>query len=207
LNVINEYQIPTDLLKVDAVIKKKTRAFIDHPLASIFRGHNLFNYTNPYDPALSVNDFYKAYACAFLYKVQNDVAIDDITISFIVSKHPEAVFAHLKEERNCKVTETSEGISIIEGDIIPMQIIEVSRINEKDNPFLSGFNTGLDAQKLESIVHKVLERPHPNIDVDTYLETILRANPDSVQELLHKGNSEVERLVKKFGLAGYEKNE
>jgi hypothetical protein len=63
----SEYQLTSELLKIDCVvIKKEKNLVIKKNIATIFKEWNIIEYKS-LDDYVSVNDFYKVYGYACLY--------------------------------------------------------------------------------------------------------------------------------------------
>ena len=71
-------------------------------IGRIFRKHNIIEYKSP-DDYLSIDDFYKVYVYACVYKADaravNMIQIQDLTISLVCSKYPRKLMNHLNLER------------------------------------------------------------------------------------------------------------
>ena len=105
-----EHQLTAEPLKIDVVlIKKKQDIVIENPIAFIFCKFNIFEYKSPTD-YVSIDDFYKVYGYACLYKSLNSVDIKDITISFVETKYPKALIKHLEDVKGYNVVERVSGI-------------------------------------------------------------------------------------------------
>ncbi|GMO41622.1 MAG: hypothetical protein Ta2B_21530 [Termitinemataceae bacterium] len=73
--------------------------------------------------ALSINNFYKAFAYLYLYKSFENIDITDMTLTFSVSHYPREVINHLQNVRKLNVTKKYNGIYYVTGDLIPIQFI------------------------------------------------------------------------------------
>ncbi|MDR0963527.1 MAG: hypothetical protein LBM60_02795 [Clostridium sp.] len=103
LEYIDEKSITKKPLQIDLlVIKKPSNIKIENAIGKIFRAINIVEYKSPTD-YLSIDDFYKVSAYAYLLKADADtedgIPFDDLTISLVSSKAPNLVFEHLKEEQ------------------------------------------------------------------------------------------------------------
>jgi len=88
LEFVDEYTLSEQALKVDViVIKKKPGQKIDKNIGVIFKAHNLFEYKSETD-YLSIWDYNKIIAYAFLYSAFNQVPVSEITLSFAVTTYP-----------------------------------------------------------------------------------------------------------------------
>jgi len=115
LQFISEFPLNTQPLKIDVVIIKKSRdVIIEKNIASIFRKENIVEYKSPLD-YVSVDDFYKVYGYACFYMALNKVDIKDLTLTFVESRYPRELLAHLREVRGYIVEEKMPGIYIVSG--------------------------------------------------------------------------------------------
>jgi peptidyl-tRNA hydrolase len=184
----SEYQLTSEPLKIDCVVIKKTKnAEIKKNIAAIFREWNLLEYKSP-DDYISITDFYKVYGYACLYSSFNKAAITSLTISFVVSHHPEKLLEHLKDIRSYTVAEISPGIYNISGDIIPIQVINCRQIPESENLWLKCLSNRLDAGSIDKIT-VLAHRQDKMEQLKAYLYVIAQANPDALQEAIKMSNS------------------
>jgi hypothetical protein len=57
-------------------------------------------------------------------------------LSFIESRYPQKLLGHLKNVRGFAVEETGPGIYTVSGDILPIQVIDSSRLPTEENLWL-----------------------------------------------------------------------
>jgi hypothetical protein len=149
-----EYQLTTEPLRIDAVIiKKPPEITIDKNFARIFREFNLVEYKGPHD-YLSVNDFYKVYGYACLYTSLNKIPVTSLTLTFVLNRYSRELFSHLTEVRGYKAAEEYPGIHRVQGDILPIQIIESKKLPPADNLWLRGLTDDLDLESTRNILEK-----------------------------------------------------
>ncbi len=101
-NYENKQQFGTKPKEIDIlVIKKQKNVPIKKNIGRIFRKHNIIEYKSPTD-YVSIDDFYKGCAYALFYKsdtaTQNEISIEDITLTFVCVKYPKTLMKHLKNE-------------------------------------------------------------------------------------------------------------
>ena len=116
----NEHSLGTKPKQIDVlIIKKNDNAPIQKNIGRIFRKHNIIEYKSPTD-YLSVDDFYLVYAYACLYKSDtnhvNEIAVEEITITFVCSHYPRELINHLKDVRKYQIEYREEGIYYVRGD-------------------------------------------------------------------------------------------
>ena len=129
-----EYNLSKEPLKMDLlVIKKRTDAVIENPIAEIFREYNIVEYKSPED-GLNIDDLYKTigYACLYkgLTKKTGIVSADEITVSVFRDKKPLKLLREL-EKSGKAVEKSAPGVYHVGGIIeFPLQIIVVSELEE-----------------------------------------------------------------------------
>ena len=109
-----------------------------------------------------------------------NVPITSLTISFVESHYPRVLDTHLRKIRNYKVEEKSPGIYTVSGDILPIQIIDSSKLSVEENLWLKGLNR-FKVPEAWRIVTKVSLQGDP-AKIGAYLDAIVRANIDVLQE-------------------------
>ena len=105
----SEYQLTSEPLRIDCVVIKKIKgAVLKKNIAAIFREVNLLEYKSPED-YVSVADFYKVYGYACLYASFEETPVVDMTISFVESRYPRNLLAHLKKVRGVSCCRKNAG--------------------------------------------------------------------------------------------------
>jgi hypothetical protein len=178
-----EHPLASKPLKIDCIVIKKVKdVAINKNIAAIFRGWNLLEYKSPGD-YVSVDDFYKVYAYACLYKSFEKVPVTGLTVSFVESHYPMKLLEHLEKERGYKIAETSPGIYTVSGDIFPIQAIDSRKLPLEENIWLKSLSDELDLNAFKKVNGEIarLEKGAP---IGAYKEAILRANFESIQEAI-----------------------
>ncbi|MDR2376497.1 MAG: hypothetical protein LBD96_08680, partial [Treponema sp.] len=182
LEFIPEFQLTSEPLRIDlAVIRKLKDVPIEKNIAAIFRSDNLVEYKSP-DDHLSVEDFYKMYGCACLYASMKKLAIREITMSFVVSRKPVKLLKHLQEARKYRIRVESPGICQVEGDIVPIQIIDRRELAVEENLWLKGLGKDLEAAAMAAILKGSSEKLG-EMEIKAYLDVILRRNVEIFMEV------------------------
>jgi hypothetical protein len=171
----SEHQLVSGPLEIDLLVIKKRRGVpIRKAVAEIFRGHNIIEYKNPED-SFSVDDFYKVYAYACLYKTLEKVGIDDLTLSFVLTGYPRELTRHLEQVRGYTVRERHPGVYDVRGDILPIQIIESKRLEGDENFWLRNLSAKLSAERLNDIL-QVYQDKGAEYNLNAYMFAVLKAN-------------------------------
>jgi hypothetical protein len=156
-----QFEIPLNRepLIIDAIIIKKLKDVVIHKhIAKIFRTYNIVEFKSSSD-WLSVKDFYTVYAYACLFStVTAGASITDISVTFIENRHPRDFIRHLEEVRGYRVSEVHDGIYLVKGDILPIQILESKRLDETEYVWLGNLRDNLDAADIRTLVPQAESR-------------------------------------------------
>jgi len=113
----------------------------------------LLEYKSPGD-YLAVNDYLKVYAYANLYvAITPGVDFAELSLTFIENRHPRKLLQYLTGTRGYKAEETSPGIYMVNGDYLPIQIIESGKLSKRENLWLKSLVKDLPVVNLESILY------------------------------------------------------
>jgi hypothetical protein len=163
LEIHSEFPLTSEPLRIDCVVVKKNKGtVIKKNIATIFRECNLIEYKSPGD-YVSVADFYKVYGYVCLYASFERVPINDMTISFVESCYPRKLLEHLQKKRGYAVAETSTGIYTVNGDILPIQVIDSRRLSADENLWLKSLSDKLDHVEVEQISTEISRKARPHI--------------------------------------------
>ncbi|MCL2008315.1 MAG: hypothetical protein FWG77_09545 [Treponema sp.] len=201
LVVSGETQVTTEPLKIDCIIIKKVKnAVLTKKIFAIFRDVNIIEYKSP-DDYISVEDFYKVYAYTCLYIYLEKVSVTNLTISFINSRHPRELFAHLQEIRGYKVEEKSPGIYIINGDLFPIQVINNRKLPLEENFWLRSFDNRQSADDVNRFLNDK-EKQEKAKRYGAFLDIYMRANIESFKEVHKMSGSTLtlEQFLEDIGL-------
>ena len=107
LEMHEEYLLSKKPLQMDILIIKKLRDVqIKKTIGRIFRKHNIIEYKSPEDD-LDIDDFYKTYAYACLYKSDTEtvdlIPADELTITFVCYHYPRNMLRKLEQDRKMEV--------------------------------------------------------------------------------------------------------
>ena len=163
------------------IIRKTSDVIIKKNIASIFRKVNIVEYKSP-DGFVSVDDFYKVYAYACLYISQKKVSITDLTLTFVESRHPRKLLAHLQKTRGYTVEEKQPGVYSISGDILPIQIIDSRKLSLEENTLLKGLRSNLEESELQRVITEI-QRRGKGSKTKAYFDIVFRANTELLKEV------------------------
>ncbi|GHU02798.1 hypothetical protein FACS1894147_05510 [Spirochaetia bacterium] len=204
LQFISEYQLTTEPLRIDVlIIKKPPDVVIEKNIAAIFRAVNIVEYKSPGD-YVSVDDFYKVYGYACLYASLNKAAITDLTLTFVESRYPRELLAHLRDVRGYEVAENQPGIytvigPAVRGDILPVQVIDSRKLSAEENIWLKDLSNKLDVPEIRRIAEAIQRQGKA---ARAYLDAIFRANLATMEEAYKMSDTTLtmERVLENIGL-------
>jgi len=180
-----EHPLSTGPLRIDIlVVKKRPDAVVKRQIAEIFRQENIIEYKSPSD-SLSVNEFYRAFARAHLYKAHDDVDIAGLTLSFVVASHPRELFRHMRETLGYAIEERHPGVFVITGAIIPIQIIDTRKLSEDENLWFRNLNRNLSEKSL-LWVYGMKQKHGEQLDLNAWLYAVFTANQKKLEEVMNK---------------------
>ena len=198
----NEHQLSKEALKMDVlIIKKEKEVRIDKNFGHIFRTHNIFEYKSETD-TLTVADYNKVLGYALLYAAFEQVSIEDITISFALTRHPRDLLKYLETVRKLTVEDMGNGLSYITGDIIPIQLLERSRLSQEDNVFLRNLSSHLSTRDILNTLSAYRDR-NPLNEKNVYLNRIIEANTVIFEEVINMGTTAMEIFLEEAEKNGW----
>ena len=190
----DEHQLSKEALKMDVlIIKKIADKKIEKNIGQIFKNHNIFEYKSETDN-LSIWDYNKVTGYAMIYSAFEEIPIEDITISFVVTPKPIKLFDHLVNDRGFEVKEVNNGIYYVKDDTFKMQIIESKRLSADENVFLKNLRSSLTKMDMQEVFeayrkYGLLEK------VNIYLDRVLDANLPILEEVLAMSSAAVRDVI------------
>lgn len=183
----NEHQLGTRPKAIDVlIIKKKKNIPVKKNIGRIFRKYNIIEYKGPQD-YISVDDFYKVYAYACLYKSDtaksNSISIKEITVSFVSRKYPGKLFRYLETVHKYQIEKSENGIYILHGDVLPIQIIVTKELSEQENLWLHSLTDDIKSAKEAEELVRVYEKHRKNTLYEAVMDVIVRANYEKFKEV------------------------
>lgn len=187
----NEHQLGTKPKEIDALIIKKEKDIpIKKNIGRIFRKYNIVEYKSP-KSYLSIDDFYKVLAYAYLYKAdtggQNSIDIAELTITLVSGRYPKKLVRHFETVWGYHIKEQEKGIYYIgkgEGkDILPIQLIVTSRLEERENLWIWSLTNKLKSREEMELLVKEYQKNKDNKLYESVMDIIVRVNHREFQEV------------------------
>lgn len=181
----SEHMLTKKPMQIDVLVKNDKHVKIRKNIGRIFRQYNIIEYKSPKDD-LNIDDFYKTYAYACIYKSDTE-AVDriqatELTISFVCYHYPRAMLNKLERDRGITVESVDDGIYYLLGDAISIQLIVVPALSKENNYWLNNLRNDL---KSGGEIRRFIELYEKNKNSKLYqalADTIMRANWKEVKE-------------------------
>ena len=176
----NEHQLGTKPREIDVLIIKKAADYqVQKNIGRMFRRYNIVEYKSPGD-YLSINDFYMGCAYVCLYKVdtamEDERKIGELTLTFAAARYPRKLIAHLTKERGYSVEEAEQGIYYVRGAFVPIQILVLSRLSEKENLWLRVLSNELKGKEIAGRALAEYRKHQNNGLYSSVIDIMIRAN-------------------------------
>lgn len=187
----NEHQLGTKPKEIDVlIIKKESGVPIKKNIGKIFRKYNIVEYKSP-KCYLSIDDFYKALAYAYLYKAdageQDSIDIKEITITLVSGRYPKKLIRHFETIWGYQIKEQERGIYYIgkgeEKDILPIQLIVTAKLEERENLWLRSLSNKLRSREEMEYLVKEYQKNKDNKLYESVMDIIVRVNYGEFQEV------------------------
>ncbi|GHV89059.1 hypothetical protein AGMMS50267_14190 [Spirochaetia bacterium] len=166
----------------------------------------MVEYKSPED-SLSVADFHQVMAYAHLYCTPPESGkINDLTVTFICTREPREVKAHLRDVYHYTLTEKWPGITIIEGDgrsvdPMPMQIIERKKLPATEDLWLANLDRDVSFESVRAVLDEALKIPK-EAPMRAYMYMLVKANEQRVKEVLKMSDAAIfDDIFKETGAA------
>ena len=180
-----EHLLTKKPMQIDVLIKNERHVKLKKNIGRIFRQYNIIEYKSPED-ALNIDDFYKTYAYACIYKSDTEtvdlIPADELTITFVCYHYPRTMLHKLEKDRGMAVEEKDSGIYYLMGDAIPVQLVIVPQLSQEHNYWLNNLRNDL---KAGSEIKNFIERYSTNKNSKLYqalADTVMRANWEKMKE-------------------------
>ena len=166
-------------MQIDVLVKNEKHVKLRKNIGRIFRQYNIIEYKSPEDD-LDIDDFYKTYAYACLYKSDTEavdlIPADELTITFVCYHYPRNMLRKLEQDRKMAVEQQDSGIYYLIGDAIPIQLVIVPKLSKEHNYWLNNLRNDL---KAGSEIKNFIESYSKNKNSKLYqalADAVMRAN-------------------------------
>ncbi|MCL2385967.1 MAG: hypothetical protein FWC89_00305 [Defluviitaleaceae bacterium] len=188
-----EHELSKEALRMDTLVIKKIKDVqISKNIGKIFRGHNIVEYKSEKD-SFSFWDYQKVLGYAFIYSALEKVQMSDITISISLTMYPRELIKTLGNERGFKIQNLGNGIHYIDGDIVPIQVLESKNLPKEENIFLHNLRSNLNSEDVFKTLQSYKERAELN-DKNIFISRLAQANPKAYLEAINMFSEDLREL-------------
>ncbi len=180
-----EHLISKKPMQIDVLVKNEKHVKLKKNIGRIFRQYNIIEYKSPEDD-LDIDDFYKTYAYACLYKSDTEtvdlIPADELTITFVCYHYTRNMIRKLEQDRKFSVEQQDSGIYYLIGDAIPIQLVIVPKLSKEHNYWLNNLRNDL---KAGSEIKNFIESYSKNKNSKLYqalADAVMRANWEKLKE-------------------------
>lgn len=182
----SEHQLAGKPLGIDVlIIRKDDRITSQKNIGRIFRRYNIVEYKSPAD-YLSIDDFYKVLGYTYLFKADaeyvDEIPIGDLTVTLICHRYPVRLIRYLVECCGDEVIQREEGIYLVTGERIPIQIVLTSRLSEEKNLWLKCLGNPLGSARTVERLVAAYRRKRKNSLYEAVMDMIIRTNTQYFKE-------------------------
>ena len=152
---------------------------------------------------------------AFFYKAdtvtEDEIPIEEITISLVSRAYPRKMLRHLREFWKCRIKKIEEGIYYVTGSKIPIQVIVTEQLSKKKNLWLRSLTDRIkDKEDMKRLLNEYREK-QKNPLYESVMQMIVRANEEKFREadcmceaLNRIIQDQIEEKIRKSLQAGYD---
>ena len=179
-----EHELNKEALRMDTLIIKRIKDVKNEKnIGKIFKNHNIVEYKSEKD-SFSYWDYQKILGYLFLYSSFEQVPITEITISISLTMFPRELVKTLENERKLRLQKQGNGIYYLDGDVVPIQILESKNLSEDENLFLRNLRSNLSSEDMAKTLQSYRERK-PLDDKNVFLDRLVKANPKAFNEAMN----------------------
>jgi len=176
-----EHPLSKEALLMDMLVVKKNKdVAINKNIGQIFKGHNIIEFKSEAD-SFSRWDYSKVLGYVHLYSSFNKVPLSDITLTISLTLYPRVMVKYIEGTLGLTVRNVDKGIYYIEGEVIPLQILESKKMTNEDNVFIRNLRSGVKPKDIETTLNEY-KKIKPLDARAAYLNRLLKANPLKPEE-------------------------
>ena len=172
-------------MQIDVLVKNEKHVKLKKNIGRIFRQYNIIEYKSPEDD-LDIDDFYKTYAYACLYKSDTEavdlIPADELTITFVCYHYPRNMLHKLEQDRKMAVQQQDSGIYYLIGDAIPIQLVIVPKLSMEHNYWLNNLRNDLKAgNEIKNFIESYSKNKNSKL-YQALADAVMRANWEKLKE-------------------------
>ena len=180
-----EHLISKKPMQIDVLVKNEKHVKLKKNIGRIFRQYNIIEYKSPEDD-LDIDDFYKTYAYACLYKSDTEavdlIPADELTITFVCYHYPRNMLHKLEQDRKMAVQQQDSGIYYLIGDAIPIQLVIIPKLSKEHNYWLNNLRNDLKAgNEIKNFIESYSKNKNSKL-YQALADAVMRANWEKLKE-------------------------
>lgn len=172
-------------MQIDVLVKNEKDVKIKKNIGRIFRQYNIIEYKSP-DDKLNIDDFYKTYGYACLYKSEtgdvDQIPATELTITFVCYHYPVKMLQRLEYDKKMSIKNIENGIYYLIGDSIPIQLIIIPKLSKENNYWLNNLRNDLKSGgEIRNFIEQYGKKKESKL-YQALADTIMRANWKELKE-------------------------
>ena len=180
-----EHLLSKKPMQIDVLVKNEKDVKIQKNIGRIFRQYNIIEYKSP-DDRLNIDDFYKIYGYACLYKSEtgaiDEIPATELTITFVCYNYPLKMLQRLEHDKKLIIENIENGIYYLIGDSIPIQLIIIPKLSKESNYWLNNLRNDLKSGgEIRNFIEQYGKKKNSKL-YQALADTIMRANWKELKE-------------------------
>ena len=180
-----EHLLSKKPMQIDVLVKNEKDVKIQKNIGRIFRQYNIIEYKSP-DDRLNIDDFYKTYEYACLYKSEtgaiDEIPATELTITFVCYNYPLKMLQRLEHDKKLIIENIENGIYYLIGDSIPIQLIIIPKLSKESNYWLNNLRNDLKSGgEIRNFIEQYGKKKNSKL-YQALADTIMRANWKELKE-------------------------
>ena len=180
-----EHLLSKKPMQIDVLVKNEKDVKIQKNIGRIFRQYNIIEYKSP-DDRLNIDDFYKTYGYACLYKSEtgaiDEIPATELTITFVCYNYPLKMLQRLEHDKKLIIENIENGIYYLIGDSIPIQLIIIPKLSKENNYWLNNLRNDLKSGgEIRNFIEQYGKKKESKL-YQALADTIMRANWKELKE-------------------------
>ena len=180
-----EHLLSKKPMQIDVLVKNEKDVKIQKNIGRIFRQYNIIEYKSP-DDRLNIDDFYKTYGYACLYKSEtgaiDEIPATELTITFVCYNYPLRMLQRLEHDKKLIIENIENGIYYLIGDSIPIQLIIIPKLSKESNYWLNNLRNDLKSGgEIRNFIEQYGKKKNSKL-YQALADTIMRANWKELKE-------------------------
>ena len=181
----SEHLLSKKPMQIDVLVKNEKDVKIQKNIGRIFRQYNIIEYKSP-DDRLNIDDFYKTYGYACLYKSEtgaiDEIPATELTITFVCYNYPLKMLQRLEHDKKLIIENIENGIYYLIGDSIPIQLIIIPKLSKESNYWLNNLRNDLKSGgEIRNFIEQYGKKKNSKL-YQALADTIMRANWKELKE-------------------------